>query len=227
MTNFHIRGGSGCLSQRCLLLLTPVRPHSEQKYHYTLTSRWSPPPSPAPSPPPSSLFTLIWVSHWHDNKPNFWFFRRLSLQMFPLGQSLGSVSNSLSSRKLVFYRKHLFFLRNTSKKNIRHLCRNGILSGPARVIWHTTWSLDVIVCRALCASLLVISQTRIYKAPLIHCPLHTCVVGILKRSYDKSGRKWVHPGGAVNPRLTPWPLLLVTSRRAACSFILINSIKAC
>lgn len=54
MTNFHIRGGSGCLSPRCFLLLTPVRPHCEQKYHYALTSRRS--------PSLSGIFVLTWMS---------------------------------------------------------------------------------------------------------------------------------------------------------------------
>lgn len=84
MANFHIWGGSGCLSPRCFLPLTPVRPYYEQKYHYALTSRWS--------PSPSRVFVLIWVMHWLDYKPDFWFFRWQSLQRFRLGSVLWLMS---------------------------------------------------------------------------------------------------------------------------------------
>lgn len=55
---------------------------------------------------------------------------------------------------------------------------------PACSMTHDVPVLDVIICCVLSVSLSVISQARIYKAPLIRCPLHTCVVGILKRGAE-------------------------------------------
>lgn len=55
---------------------------------------------------------------------------------------------------------------------------------PVRDMTHEVLVLDVIICRVLSVSLSVISQARIYKAPLIRCPPHTCVVGILKRGAE-------------------------------------------
>lgn len=53
-------------------------------------------------------------------------------------------------------------------------------SKPVCYMTHGVLVLDVIICCVLFVSLSVISQARIYKVPLIRCPLHTCVIGILK-----------------------------------------------
>lgn len=55
---------------------------------------------------------------------------------------------------------------------------------PVCYMTHEVLVLDVIICRVLSVSLSVISQARIYKAPLIRCPPHTCVVGILKHGAE-------------------------------------------
>lgn len=169
MTNLHIWGGSGCLSPRCFLPLTPVRPYCEQKYHYALTSRRS--------PSPSSVFVLIWVMHWLDYKPNFWFFRWQSLQRFRLGSVLWLMS--LVQKNFQAFTKNIIWncfwkrcpVRTCELKSVRYMT-------------HEVLVLDVIICRVLSVSLSVISQARIYKAPLIRCPPHTCVVGILKRGAE-------------------------------------------
>lgn len=119
MTNFHIRGGSGCLSPRCFLLLTPVRPHCEQKYHYALTSRRS--------PSLSGVFVLTWMS-----------IDMIISQTF--GSSDGKVCKGISVVFIVISK--INFSHIHSLPRIIYGCENAVLSGPASpslcVTWHTT-----------------------------------------------------------------------------------------
>lgn len=96
-------------------------------------------------------------------------------------------------------------------------------------LWSTVWRLTSLMW-SFVVSLSVISPAGIYTAPLIRCPLHTCVSGILKCWWDWPIMKavgcawaisWPHPPSRyMTLHVTPWPSLLELLQRLGHCLIL-------